>query len=69
MSKSNEQNRSLLLHIRSGDYFGTLATVLDLLCQDAEKNGFNKHHASTLRNSRDDLMELQKGYSIKDLRS
>ena len=38
---------SIQFHIRSGDFFGTLATVLDLLRQDAAR-GYDQ---STTRHS------------------
>ena len=50
------REKRLKFHIENNDYFGTLATVLDLIRQS--KN--NK----TLKNIRDDLVYLQKNYSI-----
>ena len=57
---------SVKFHIKSADYFGTIATVLDLLKQRIKKDGradavLNK----TLKNLADDLMFLQKNYEIK----
>ena len=55
---------SLQFHIEQNDYFGTLATVLDLVSQDLRKKG---HHgnAERLLRLRDRLMHLQKGYRIE----
>ena len=58
---------SVKFHIHSDDYFGTIATVLDLIKQQIKKDGrtdaavLNK----TLKNLRDDLMFLQNNYEIK----
>jgi len=58
---------SVKFHIKSADYFGTIATVLDLLKQRIKKDGradaavLNK----TLKNLTADLLFLQKNYEIK----
>jgi hypothetical protein len=51
-------------HIENNDYFGTLATVLDLVSQDLRKKG---HHgnAEKLSRLRDDLLYLQNRYHIR----
>ncbi len=49
-------------HIEANDYFGTVATVLDLLAQD---RGGPIRHAETPRRLRDDLLYLQRGYRIE----
>ena len=54
---------SIQFHIRSNDYFGTLATVLDLLRQDA-RHGYTRKHDATLRRLRDELMILQGRFCI-----
>ena len=51
-------------HVEANDYFGTLATVLDLLGQDLRKHG-RIRHAETLLRMRNDLMYLQGGYRIE----
>lgn len=54
-------------HVKSDDYFGTIATVLDLIKQQIKKDSrpdaavLNK----TLKNLKDDLMFLQNNYEIK----
>ena len=58
--------RSLKFHIRANDYFGTLATVLDLVSQDLRKKG-HRSNAATLRRLRDRLMYLQQGYRIEKI--
>lgn len=58
---------SVKFHVESGDYFGTIATVLGLLEQQMKKDGcadaavFKK----TLENLKGDLMFLQKNYEIR----
>jgi hypothetical protein len=55
---------SLQFHIEANDYFGTLATVLDLLRQDLDRRGY-KPHAGTLSRLRDDLVYLQRSHRIE----
>jgi len=50
------REKRLKFHIKNNDYFCTLATVLDLIRQS--KND------KALKNIRDDLIYLQKNYSI-----
>ena len=59
---------SLAFHIQEDDYFGTLATVLDLIRQDLHRNGYNRH-ALTLAGLRDKLMYLQRFHGICHLKS
>jgi len=54
---------SLNFHIRSNDYFGTLATVLDLLRQDARR-GYRPDHDRLFLRVRDDLVILQTRWRI-----
>jgi hypothetical protein len=51
-------------HIRENDYFGTLATVLDLLRQDLSRQGY-KRHSVLLTRLRDELLFLQKNHHIE----
>jgi len=53
--------KGLEFHIQQNDYFGTLATVLDLLRQDAD---LLEIHARTLIRMRDDLVYLQAHYLV-----
>ena len=53
----------LAFHIERNDYFGTLATVLDLLRQDLIRHGHNRH-THTLAHLRDELVELQHSHRI-----
>jgi hypothetical protein len=59
---------SLQFHIEKNDYFGTLATVLDLVRQDLDRRGY-KPHAATLSRLRDRLMYLQRKYRIEKIRA
>ena len=59
------KRQSIEFHIRSDDYFATLATVLDLIFQQSERiieelTGVNEQ----LKVLKDDLMFLQKNYKI-----
>jgi len=57
---------SLQFHIEAKDYFGTLATVLDLVGQDLQKKGQHRN-AETLLRQREGLMQLQQGYRIEKI--
>ena len=59
MLKSMTTQESLQFHIQSNDLFGTLATEIDLLRQDAEAHGYTRRHDAALQRLRDDLMILQ----------
>lgn len=59
------QQEALDFHIRQNDYFGTLATVLDLMRQDLRRLGHRGHDA-TLAHLRDELMYLQRSYRIEN---
>ena len=54
---------SLQFHIEHNDYFGTLATVLDLVSQDLAKQGYDRHEG-TLRRLRDNLLYLQHSHRL-----
>jgi len=54
----------LQFHIQENDYFGTLATVLDLLGQDLRRRG-NIRHAETLVRLRNDIIYLLRRYRIE----
>ena len=55
---------SLQFHIEKNDYFGTLATVLDLVRQDLRRKGHFRN-AETLLRLREDLIYLQDRYRIR----
>ena len=55
---------SLQFHIEENDYFGTLATVLDLVSQDLRNKGHFRN-AETLLRLREDLVYLQDRYHIR----
>jgi hypothetical protein len=62
-----ESKRSIQFHVDSGDYFGTLGTVLDLLRQDIEQAGCGRRGldaAKLLEEVREDLLYLQEEYRI-----
>ena len=57
--------KSVDSHVRAGDYFGTLATILSLLSEPviSQKLG-RKKEVRMLQRLRDDLVYLQKHYVI-----
>jgi hypothetical protein len=55
---------SLKFHIEKNDFFGTLATVLDLLRQDLARRRYHRH-AETLTRLCDDLLYLQRSHRIE----
>jgi hypothetical protein len=61
--------KNLLFHIKSDDYFGTLATLIDLVNQEIERRGFRKSDAELIDRLKDDLVFLQKNYVIKKRKS
>lgn len=55
--------KNLEFHIKNDDYFGTLATVIDLVKQNL--NPFKqKQEKKTLEKQVEELMYLQKNYKI-----
>jgi len=58
--------KSVRFHIKSNDYFGTLATVLSLFRQ-SEANNIKISSAQVLEKIENDLMFLQKNYKITKL--
>ena len=59
---------SVKFHVKSDDYFGTIATVLNLIEQQIKKDASSNAGAldSVLNNLKKDLMFLQKNYKIKE---
>jgi hypothetical protein len=53
--------KSVNFHIKSDDYFGTLATIISLF---EENTGKIKNHSKSLKNIVNDLIYLQKNYKI-----
>jgi len=58
---------TIQFHIEKNDFFGTLATVIDLVSQDLQKNGQNRN-AEILQRLRDNLVYLQRSHRIAKLR-
>ena len=65
MKISPERRRGIEFHIKNDDYFGTLATVLDLHRQMLGKSPREREIASVIENQVNDLMHLQDNYEIK----
>lgn len=56
------RKKNINFHIKSGDYFGTLATVIDLIRQEKEK--IEGKENKILKDLKEDLFYLQKNYKI-----
>jgi len=52
-------------HIKANDYFGTLATTLDLLRQAIEERGYRPEDADLLRRITAALLYLQANHIIQ----
>lgn len=61
-----KDEKSTNFHIKNDDYFGTIATILNLLRQEIKKNNYPNGSAlnKTLNNLEKDLLFLQKNYQI-----
>ena len=60
--RMNEED--LQFHIRADDYFGTLATVLDLMRQEIGKPKSRIRHAEMLARKTAELVYLQRNFRI-----
>lgn len=56
--------KSIRFHIESNDYFGTLATRVDLLLQDVSRHGYKREYRKDLEELRNELLYLQDRYVI-----
>lgn len=56
--------KSVEFHIESNDYFGTLATVLNLIKENLNDKKFINSNKKILKNCINDLMYLQKNFII-----
>lgn len=56
--------KSVELHIKSNDYFGTLATILSLIQQNINNKNIQEDNIKILNNIQRDLIFLQKNYQI-----
>lgn len=56
--------KSVKFHIKSNDYFGTIATVLSLVEQSLYKKDFKKINIKILNKVEKDLVYLQNYYKI-----
>ncbi len=63
MTHKSRRQKNIKSHIESGDYFGTLATILDLLRQDWE--GLSQGNEKVLLGLTSDLTYLQAYYIIR----
>lgn len=55
----------LQFHIEQNDFFGTAATVLNLVRQDLERKGYHRH-SQALAELCEDLAFLQSYYTIEN---
>jgi len=58
------ERESLEFHIAANDFFGTAATVLDLVRQAMEKNRLRRGHVGMLTRMCERLVFLQQRYRI-----
>ena len=58
------KNKRVDFHIEIGDYFGTLATAIDLIRQCADDDGWTPEYSAMIERLRDDLMYLQRNHTI-----
>lgn len=63
---SGMEKASLQFHIQQNDYFGTLATVLDLVRQDLDRRGYHSH-AVILSGLREELIYLRQSHQIEKI--
>ena len=65
-----KDEKSVKFHVKSNDYFGTIAAVLSLIKEDIKKGGGPNaaRLEKTLKNLEKDLMFLQKNYRIDQIR-
>ena len=59
------ENKRVDFHIEAGDYFGTLATAIDLIRQCADDDGWTPQYSAMIKRLRDDLMYLQGTHTIE----
>ena len=64
MKISKARRRGLEFHIEINDYFGTLATILDLSRQTLGQSAREREVAGYLAKQVNDLMYLQRNYKI-----
>jgi hypothetical protein len=64
MKISKARQRGLEFHIQINDYFGTLATILDLSRQTLGQSAHEREVGGYLAKQVNDLMYLQRNYKI-----
>jgi hypothetical protein len=64
---SEERKLTIDFHVKSGDYFGTLATIMGLIADSLSSNQSDarERSAKTLVELREDLSYSQETYTIK----
>jgi len=60
------KKQRLQFHIQANDYFGTIATVLDLLRQALEKRTTRPQHVRLLARLTKQLLYLQQNFMIQE---
>ena len=63
---SNIDPKGIQFHVVSDDYFGTKATVVDLVRQDANRIGYGPRHNDAFERVRDEWVYMQEEYKIID---
>ena len=59
--KKSDRLKRVDFHVRSGDYFGTAATILDYIAQEG---AMEPGYRLVLKNIKDDMLYLQDNYKI-----
>ena len=64
MPLTKEKIKSINFHVKSRDYFGTLATVINNFAQDSKYHGHVAVSAEDLNKIADELVYLQLNFNI-----
>ncbi|OGF26432.1 hypothetical protein A2331_05880 [Candidatus Falkowbacteria bacterium RIFOXYB2_FULL_34_18] len=62
--EKNDETKKLIFHVKNEDYFGTLATILDLFRQDLLEKKFIFDKEKLLKKIVKDLKFFQENYKI-----
>lgn len=62
---TEQEIKSLKFHLEVGDYFATVATVLNLIRQGVKDKKIEKTYIDSLAHYVDELMYLQSNYKIE----
>lgn len=63
-SEYQSHEEAIEFHIKAGDYFGTLATIISLLKENIEQEGYTEENGRVLKRLEHRFMYLQDNYTI-----